>query len=223
MFSESFFAVSEVAHEVTLWILVIISILSVTFILERWVFLHKVSRNTRDVIFRIREILQSHNLDEIEEISRKRESIEGNALNHGLKYAKKNGFQGLEEVLNSYFLMEKSKLERFLNFLATVGSNAPFIGLLGTVFGVMDAFRELASQQGDASAVMLGVSKALVATAVGLLVALPAIVAYNAFQKQIRNILQSFESVRDLCLAYAKTVYAKTAIPSSDESSKEIR
>ena len=69
----------------------------------------------------------------------------------------------------------------------------------------MDAFRSLALSQGDATAVMIGISKALVATAVGLLVAIPAVVAYNAFQKQVKSIFQNLEGVKDICLAYAKT------------------
>ena len=101
--------------------------------------------------------------------------------------------------------MERPFLEKHLNFLATVGSNAPFIGLLGTVFGIMDAFRGLATSQGDAAAVMIGISKALVATAIGLIVAIPAVIAYNYYNKQVRAIFQGLDGLRDLCIAYAKS------------------
>jgi biopolymer transport protein ExbB len=101
-------------------------------------------------------------------------------------------------------LLERQGLERNLSFLATVGSNAPFVGLLGTVLGIMKAFNDLGSSAGDAQAIMVGIAEALVATAVGLLVALPAVVAYNSYQKQVRNILQNLESVKELCLAYSK-------------------
>lgn len=205
MFTDKFFVIAEFGHEVTLWLLVSLSILSIAFILERWFALRVIKASSQRVANRIRETLQSHNLSDIEEISRDRESFEGRALTYGLRHIKESGPAGLEEIFNSYALVERPKLERYLNFLATVGSNAPFIGLLGTVFGIMDAFRGLANSQGDATAVMLGISKALVATAIGLMVAIPAVIAYNAFQKQTKRVLQNLESVRDLCLAYAKS------------------
>jgi biopolymer transport protein ExbB len=77
-------------------------------------------------------------------------------------------------------------LERNLTFLASVGSNAPFIGLFGTVLGIIRAFADLAGNlDGGADVVMAGISEALVATAVGIFVAVPAVVAYNAFQRQV--------------------------------------
>ncbi len=205
MFTDNFFAIAEFGHEITLWLLVALSIFSLAFILERWLSLRKVKSNSFKVQNQIREILQSHRLSDVEELSRDKDTLEGRALSYGLRHAKENGEKGLEEIFSSYAMVEKPALEKYLNFLATVGSNAPFIGLLGTVFGIMDAFRGLAQSQGDASAVMIGISKALVATAIGLMVAIPAIIAYNHFQKQVKAALQNLEAVRDLCIAYAKT------------------
>ncbi|MCB0390084.1 MAG: MotA/TolQ/ExbB proton channel family protein [Bdellovibrionales bacterium] len=205
MFTEQFYSIAHAGHEVTLWLLVILSIFSVAFIFERFFTLRKVRANSLKATQRISEALQSNNLSEIEDLSRDRETFEGRALSYGLRHAKDNGADGLEEIFNSYALIEKPNFEKYLNFLATVGSNAPFIGLLGTVFGIMDAFRELATSQGDASAVMLGISKALVATGIGLLVAIPAVIAFNYFQRQVKTIMQSLESVKDICLALAKS------------------
>ena len=95
-------------------------------------------------------------------------------------------------------------MRSYAHFLATVGSNAPFIGLLGTVFGIMKAFNDLGVSQGDAASVMVGIAEALVATAVGLFVAIPAVVAYNIYQKQVKQVMQNLETVRELSLAYAK-------------------
>jgi biopolymer transport protein ExbB len=81
---------------------------------------------------------------------------------------------------------ERLRLERNLAFLATLGSNGPFIGLFGTVLGIIKAFHDLAgSQTGGASTVMAGISEALVTTAVGLLVAIPAVVAFNFFRRRV--------------------------------------
>ena len=202
-FTDRLFSISEIAHDVTIATLALLSFFSVAFILERFIFLRRIGRQSQKLALKIKGGLQSHSLSEVEEIMNHevRDSVEGKAFQYALKYSEKNGNHGLKEVLNSFFFLERLKLEKRLNFLATVGSNAPFIGLLGTVFGVMDAFRELADR-GELSAVMLGISKALVATAIGLLVALPAVIAYNVFQKQVRHILKSFESVKDLCLVY---------------------
>ncbi|RME16897.1 MAG: MotA/TolQ/ExbB proton channel family protein [Bdellovibrio sp.] len=204
MLTDKFFIIAEYGHDITLWILVLLSIFSLGFILERFLYLKGILSKSRKTIALFRDILLSNNLKEVEDISKDRESLDGRALLLGLRHLEKNGSKGLEEVFNSFSITEKPKLEKHLNFLATVGSNAPFIGLLGTVFGIMDAFRGLATSQGDAAAVMIGISKALVATATGLLVAIPAVIAYNYFNKQVRNIFQNLEVIKEVCLAYAK-------------------
>ncbi len=203
--TENFFAIAQVGHEVTLWLLIVLSVLSLAFILERYFTLSKVRKQSAKMSERIKEILQSANLSELEELSKDREVLEARALSYGLRHVRDKGPNGLEQIFSAYAANEKPELEKHLGFLATVGSNAPFIGLLGTVFGVMDAFRGLASSQGDPAAVMLGISKALVATAVGLMVAIPAVIAYNHYQKQVKGVLLNLESVKDLCLAYAKS------------------
>lgn len=203
--TQNFFAIAQVAHEVTLWVLVALSILSLAFILERFFTLGRIRRQSAKINERLREVMQSNNLAELEEIGRDRHAIESRAISYGLRHVREKGLNGLEEIFSSFASMERPVLERYLGFLATVGSNAPFIGLLGTVFGIMDAFRGLAKSQGDATAVMIGISQALVATAVGLMVAIPAVIAYNYFQKQVKGTLLNLDSVKDLCLAYAKS------------------
>jgi biopolymer transport protein TolQ len=205
MLTEKFFVIAQMGHEVTLWILIILSVFSIAFIIERIVALGAVQKKSAAATKKIQEILQSNSLAEVEEIARDKDSIEGRAMSYGLRHVKANGTKGLEEIFNSYAQTERPVLEKRLNFLATVGSNAPFIGLLGTVFGIMDAFRGLATSNGEIQAVLIGISSALVATATGLLVAIPAVIAYNFFQKRVRSILQSLDSTRDICVAFAKT------------------
>ena len=203
--TDNFFAIAQVAHSVTLWLLVALSVLSLAFILERFFSLSRVRSESRGVSERLREILQSNHLSELEDLAKNKKSLEGRALSYGLRHVHEKGLNGLEEIFSSYALNERPGLERYLGFLATVGSNAPFIGLLGTVFGIMDAFRGMAQSQGDATAVMIGISQALTATAIGLMVAIPAVIAYNYFQKQVKGVMQNLESVKELCLAYAKS------------------
>ena len=94
--------------------------------------------------------------------------------------------------------------EARLSWLATIGSNAPFVGLFGTVLGIIRAFHDL-SQSGTqgSSIVSSGISEALVATAVGLFVAIPAVVAYNHFQRQVKNMLLRAEREKNKLLGQA--------------------
>ena len=90
---------------------------------------------------------------------------------------------------------ERMRLEGRLLWLGTLGNNAPFIGLFGTVLGVIKAFNDLAQSGAGPEVVMAGLSEALIATAVGLLVALPCVVAYNLLQKASRDLLVETESL----------------------------
>lgn len=205
MLTEKLFNLAQGGAEIILYILLLLSVISIGLILERLVTLGAIKRKSDKVKARIKEALASHNYSEIEELARDRDSLEGRALSYGLRHAKDKGVSGLEEIFSAYALVERPALERSLNFLATVGANAPFIGLLGTVLGIMKAFRDLSNNIGAGNeAVMLGIAEALVATAVGLIVAIPAVIAYNHFQRQVRASMHSLESVRELCLAYAK-------------------
>jgi biopolymer transport protein TolQ len=203
---DKFFALSQGSTEFLLWMLLITSVLSIGIIIERFFTLQKIYSKNVEFRNQAQELLQSSSLDEIEELSKNKDSLPGRALAYGLRHVKTDGVQGLSEIFNTYLLIEKAKLEKNLNFLATVGSNAPFVGLLGTVLGIMKAFSDLAQSTGAGNeAVMSGIAHALVATAVGLFVAIPAVVGYNYFQKLVRQSLQSVDVARELCIAYAKS------------------
>ncbi len=122
------------------------------------------------------------------------------ALKNGLSSLEDSptNIKSLERVIQSGVQDEISHIERSLHFLATVGNTAPFVGLFGTVWGIMDAFQEIGLQGTPNIAVVApGVAEALVATAAGLLVAIPAVVAYNIFVNKLRKMevqLQVFTS-----------------------------
>ena len=205
MLSDRIFAVAHVADQIVLWILVILSVVSVGMILERFFTLSKVSRKSEAIRAQIKLALQAHSVEDIEGIAKFPDTIEGRALALGLKHIKETGSNGLEEVFNAFALTEKPELEKYLSFLATVGSNAPYIGLLGTVLGIMKAFNVLAqSSEAGQQTVMAGISLALVATAAGLFVAIPAVISYNYYQRKVKSIMVNLESVKEMGLAYAK-------------------
>lgn len=205
MLSDKIFAVATVADQGVLYLLIFLSIISVGMILERFFSLRRIFKESQSMRARVRMALQSHSLEDVESLSKNPEALEGRALSVGMKHIKENGSAGLEEVFNSFSLNERPEVERYLNFLATIGSNAPYIGLFGTVLGIMKAFHDLATTpDAGQQTVMAGISSALVATAAGLFVAIPAVVFYNYFQRQVKGIFQNLESVKELCLAYAK-------------------
>ena len=103
---------------------------------------------------------------------------------------------------------EKRRLEGRLLWLGTLGNNAPFVGLFGTVLGVIKAFHDLAESGAGPEVVMAGLSEALVATAVGLLVAIPSVLAFNLLQKQLRDLLSETEAL-GLRYASMRTPHAK--------------
>jgi len=102
---------------------------------------------------------------------------------------------GAERAMRATYQREMDHLERHLSFLASTGSVSPYVGLFGTVWGIMHAFRSLANvQQATLSLVAPGIAEALIATAIGLFAAIPAVVAYNRFSHDIDRLAIRFES-----------------------------
>ena len=112
----------------------------------------------------------------------------------------------VDRAVKSYLTRERTQLEQGFTVLATLGSNAPFIGLFGTVLGIIQAFGALGAHQNGTSDVMVGISEALIATAIGLFVAIPAVVAFNIFTRKLRVLIVSSEALKDLYLARAKDI-----------------
>ena len=205
MFAEKIFAIAHYADQVVLVVLIIMSVVSVGMIFERFMTLKKISEESMRTRLRIKLALQTNSLQDFEDLAKDPTSVEGRAAGQSMKHLKESGLKGFEEVFNTFILIEKPDLEKYLAVLATIASNAPFIGLLGTVLGIMKAFNDLA-QATDAGqqTVMAGISVALVATAAGLFVAIPAGIFYNYFTRKVKGVLGSLESVKELGLAYAK-------------------
>lgn len=104
------------------------------------------------------------------------------------------GLDGIRRSLDAALSRELEGLSRHLAFLATVGSTSPFIGLFGTVWGITNAFQNIAlSQNTSLAAVAPGIAEALVATAFGLIAAIPAVVAYNKFTSDLKRIAAGME------------------------------
>ena len=127
-----------------------------------------------------------------------------------------DGPAAVEERKAGAIERERARYESRLAFLGTLGNNAPFIGLFGTVLGIIRAFHDLAgaSLQGT-QAVMSGIAEALVATGVGLLVALPAVASYNAFTRLVERRTSATEVLAHEILALLKTEPPRAAAPAA--------
>jgi biopolymer transport protein ExbB len=115
------------------------------------------------------------------------------------------GAMAAEQSMSGELTKRKKLMERNLSALATIGNNAPFIGLFGTVIGVLVAFQRFsADMNGGAGTIMADISEALAATAIGLFVAIPAVAAYNAFGRQAKAIVADTESLSAMLLSHLK-------------------
>lgn len=119
--------------------------------------------------------------------------------------------EALEKVLETQESREREILERGAHYLGTVGANAPFVGLTGTVLGILGAFRQMANSGGGGVEVMAAISGALIATAAGLFVAIPAVVLYNLLKARIRKTLTALRGIRGLLIARSLQAVAKEA------------
>ena len=113
--------------------------------------------------------------------------------------------EAVDRSVRAYLLAERPKYEKGFAVLATLGANAPFIGLFGTVLGIVRAFAALGDNTDAASSVMSGISLALIATAAGLFVAIPAVVAFNTFSHKWKAMLAECDSLKELIVAQALT------------------
>jgi biopolymer transport protein TolQ len=201
---ERIFSIAHYADQAVLYLLILLSLVSIVMIFERYGKLKRISKSSNLIRVKMETGIEDRNLEVIKEIDR--ETVEGRALSYALDHLEKNGIEGLDEMFETISKVERPKLEKSLGFLATVGANAPYIGLFGTVLGIMKAFQDLgkAADVGQQT-VMTGISSALVATAAGLMVAIPAVLAYNYFQRLVKGTLSNLESIKFMVIAYAKS------------------
>src|SRR5438105_6591833 len=162
-----------------LWLLVALSVLSVTVMLERALYFgqRRMSKRFPEIL----RLCQDGSLEKAAQLAGG-DAMEAEVVRVAARAAP-SGQEAVEKAVASTIDRRRLEYERWLFVLGTLGNNAPFIGLFGTVLGIIRAFADLASNTsragGNPSAVMAGISEAIVATAVGLFVAIPAVLAFN--------------------------------------------
>ncbi len=191
-----------------MWLLLGLSVVSVAVMLERAWFYLSLRDDLSELAAKFRAALRKSDFDKARSILQDSPSAEAAVVLAGLDEADR-GAKAAEEAMQGARALQKMRLERRLAFLGTLGNNAPFIGLLGTVIGVVEAFEALgneaagaANASGTPQEVMAAIAEALVATAVGLGVAIPAVVAYNFFQRHSRSIIANTEALSRVLMSH---------------------
>lgn len=198
-------------EEWVLWLLIVLSVLSVAVMIERVIFF---SANRLPGVDELAGRLAVGDVEFARKAVQGKKGMEASVVREALNASDK-GPESVDEVIASVMAREKLRYDSWLPVLGTLGNNAPFIGLFGTVLGVIRAFHDLATapasaKAGGASAVMSGISGALVATAVGLAVAIPAVVAYNFFQRWLKKLTGSAASLSHAWQSHLKAVRDET-------------
>jgi len=190
--------------EWVLWLLVFLSIMSIGIMIERFMFYWARRVNLPELEDDVKKALRTGSS------KFKKKYAESQAMPvlvamRGIDEAQ-NGIDAAGEGMNSEKTRAKQDHERYLAVLGTLGNNAPFIGLFGTVLGIIMAFNELSKDaQGGAETVHDAISEALVATAVGLLVAIPAVIAFNYYNRRVREAVTSTDTVAHAILGELHT------------------
>lgn len=204
MLSHLFLGLSLVGAEWVLYLLLILSVFSVSLMIERVLFYSQASKGLDEFRASVRKATAAGRLDtavqaaqaRVKQMSHSARDLESEMTLALLSHAKGASPDVLLEVAGDPVLRARMEWEKNLSMLATIGANAPFIGLFGTVLGIIKAFHDLSQQASGAQTVTSGISEALVATAIGLLVAIPAVIAFNLFQRRVKRALGEAESLK---------------------------
>jgi biopolymer transport protein ExbB len=199
------------------WVLVLmlfLSVVSLAVMLERAWLYWSLRDNFDDLMRDLGRLLRGNDLDGARRRLEASRSAEAAVVVAGLVESDR-GVEAAQEAMEGASALQRLKLEKRLAFLGTLGNNAPFIGLLGTVIGIVAAFDELSrvkmaaasgSTQLAPEAVMGRISEALVATAIGILIAIPAVAAFNGFQRVVKGTLANTDALGHLLLAHLKAL-----------------
>jgi biopolymer transport protein ExbB len=200
----TFTKLAEFGAEWVMWLLIGLACLMVIISVERLVLFLSTRIDVTGTARKLIQHLQRGDVDKARAMFEKAKSMEARMLADALSMYQ-DGPDAVEEIAQATLLRERQRYERAMGFLGTVGSNAPFVGLLGTVIGVILAFAELGrNPKGGLEVVGPGISEALVATAVGLLVAIPAVVLFNWFKGQLKKRIANSDFLRRVVIAQAK-------------------
>lgn len=197
--------------EWVLWLLAALSVISIAVMLDRLLYFstHRL-KNSAELAHRI----AMGELEPVRQAVSRGKGMEAIVVREGLAFADQ-GPDAVEEIMAAAMARERPQYERYLSFLGTLGNNAPFVGLFGTVLGIIKAFHDLGAINVKGAAiqqtVMAGISEALVATAVGLAVAIPAVVSFNAFNRWLKTLTSRTNTLSHALVAHLRSIRSESA------------
>lgn len=204
----SFLLNASIVVKIVILLLLLASMFSWTIIFQRWFFFRKarVAIKNFEARFWANDDWGKH----FQELHVDHERLEGlehifyagfrefSRLRHESVVKASAIMDGTQRAMRVALARENDKLERHLSFLATVGSTSPYVGLFGTVWGIMNAFRSLGMvQQATIAMVAPGISEALITTAIGLFAAIPAVIAYNRFANEVETLANHYDTFKE--------------------------
>jgi biopolymer transport protein ExbB/TolQ len=198
---DTFTRLAELGAEWVMWLLIALACIMVVVAVERLFLFMSTKIDVGRIASRLQQALDRGDLQGSMALFIRAKGMEERVLSDALSMYKA-GPNAVNEIAQASVLHERQRYERSLSFLGTVGSNSPFVGLLGTVIGVILAFTELGrNPKGGLEVVGPGISHALVATAVGLLTAIPAVVLFNWFKGMLKKRVSNSEFLCKLVIA----------------------
>src|SRR5450755_1945710 len=191
-----------------LYLLVALSVFSIGIMFERWIYFRSHAGNVDEIGDGLLRFLKVGDRRGAEQMLQSNKSLEAQIILPVLSWLD-GGPDSVSEALDASLMKKRNELERGLTWLGTLGNNAPFLGLFGTVIGVIQAFHMLGSSgaggnQAAMGNVIVAISEALIATGVGLIVALPAVVGYNLTQKRVSTVENNIALIGKNLLALLK-------------------
>lgn len=193
--SSAFVDFAQLGANWVLWLLIALSVISVGVMIDRALWLRRRDTDTERFV---RELKGAFERGELERLQTKYTDDAAIAVQVGLRgiAARAQGAEAAAEAMHSERVRWRRTADKNLIVLGTLGNNVPFLGLFGTVLGVINAFQHLAIKAADAEKETLSnIAEALTATAIGLLVAIPAVVAFNFFSRRVRVIMGGADEV----------------------------
>lgn len=179
----------------TMIILLGCSIVALTFIFERWLFYKNTAVDADRFFIKLKEALRNEGIENAISVCNGSLSPLAAVIKSGLEEYGKDA-RAVEDMMDAMAIEQRTKLEKNLSILGTLGNIAPLIGLFGTVVGIIRAFHSLAvSGTAGPSVISAGIAEALITTASGLVVAVPAVIFYNYFLRRVNTTMNEIESI----------------------------
>lgn len=179
----------------TMIVLIACSVIALTFIFERWLFYKQTNIDADRFFMKIKEAFRNEGKERAISVCNSSLSPLAAVVKSGLEETD-NTLEVAAEMMDAIAIEQRTKLEKNLNILGTLGNIAPLIGLFGTVIGIIRAFHSLSvSGSAGPTVIAAGIAEALITTAAGLVVAVPAVVFYNYYLRRVETVMNEIESI----------------------------